>query len=415
MSQLERALRHIKCQPMIEDTEENMKMLKRMEEEFYGPQLIRKDADAAVATPAYSTLPDWVQPVFGRRLWSFMNYEKNVLAVLPKAKWQYSGWRMLTTPALDWSTHNATERTGGQSRGFNLPDTVKVTPVVNATQPKEIMHTWGVLEIDNFLSSIDDSIQIIPEMRAELGKEHAALINTMLVQGVESIAAAANKDWAGTNNIESLRRIISSDAEEDAIGGTYHNMFDPWVNYGLNPVDRDSGTTYDSQVVSFGSSIGTDGDITLPKIEQLWRQIQEAGGQTDVIITGADFVAALSEILEPERRFMGEMQVYPTYGGVRGLSPGVDAAFSVSSFRGIPIITTRVMRDTTTDTISPSLWLDTQYLELRTASPTRYMETSRTYDAYVAQNKMRIEGAYYTAAELICYRFNTQGKLRDAK
>lgn len=407
-----------RCQERIGDTEENLKALRELEVKTYGNQLIRKsDADATVATPVYTTLPDWAQPVFGRRVWSFLNYEKNVLAVIPKAPWRNSGWRMLTAGAMDW-THDNTEMVGGQARGFTLPDTLKVTPIVQATQPKEIMHTWGALEIDQFLSSVDDAIQIVPEMRAELGREHAALINTMLVQSVEPIAGGAAANWAGTNNIESLDRVIASSAEETALGGTHADMYDPWKQYAFKPVNRDSETVFDSQVVSFSGTMGTDGDITLPTIEKLWRQIIEAGGETDVIITGADFVSALSEILEPERRFMGEMKIVPTYGGVRGWSAGVDAAFSVASFRNIPMITTRAMRNTDGtygDTISKSLWLDTEYLELRTASPTRYMETSRTYDAYVAQNKLRVEGAYYTVAELICYRMNVQGKLRDAK
>lgn len=407
----------------VEDPVQNMLELRQMEKEFYGEsiakssQIRKSDADASVTAPVYTTLPDWAQPSFGRKVWSNLNYEKNVFAILPKARWNNSGWRMILTAAQSWE-HIATQLAGGISRGGALPETIKVTPAVNATQPKEIMHTWGALEIDQFLSSIDDSIQIVPEMRAELGREHAAIMNTMLVQSVEPLAANATANWAGTNNLESLDRIVSSDAEEDACGGSYTDMYNPWAQYAQQEVDRDSGTTFDSVVKSFSGTIGTDGDMTISKIEELWRTIVEAGGEPDVILTGADWVSALSEILEPERRFVGEAKVLPSYGGVQGLQSGVEAGFAVATYKGTPIITTRVMRNTDAtygDTISKAFMLDTNYLELRVASPTRYMETSRTYDAYVAQNKLRIEGAYYTVAELICYRFNVQGKLRDAK
>src|SRR3990170_1234777 len=404
-------------QERITDPEENIRLLKEMEARFYGSEVKKTDADTGPATPAYSTAPDWVQPVFGRRIWSYLNYEKNALAIIPKAPWRNSGWRMLTGAAADW-THDNTAMPGGVARAGALPDTIKVTPVIQSTQPKEIMHTWGVQEIDQFLSSVDDSVEIVPEMRAELGREHAMLMNTMVIQSIEPLAGGAAANNTGTNNIESLDRIISADAEEDGLGGTHINWYDPWVQYALTAVDRDSGTTYDAKVVSCGS-INTDGDLTLSKVNQLWRQIIEAGGNVDVILTGLDFVDALSEILEPERRFIGEARMLPRYGGVTGLqAPGVEAGFSVATYKGTPIVTTAQMRNTDAtygDTISKAMLLDTRFLELRTVAPTRYMETSRTYDAYAAQNKLRIEGGYYTVAELICYRFNVQGKLRDIK
>lgn len=408
----------VQVQERIDDPEENLRHLRELEKMFYGSKLVRKaDSDISVTTPVYTTLPDWVQPIFGRKVWSHLNYDKNAFAIIPKERWIQSGWRMLTTAAIDWA-HTGAEKAGGISRGAAIPDTVSTEPVVMATQPKEIMHTWGVLEMDAFLSSIDDAVAIIPYFREELGREHAAIINTMLVQSAEYLAANATANWAGTDNIESLRRVISSDAEEDAVGGTYANCFDPWTKYGLREIDRDATTTWDSIVVAPGGTLGTDGDLTLWAIEDVWRQIIENGGQPDVILTGADFVQALSEILEPERRFMGEALVVPQYGGVRGLAPGVEAGFRVATFRQIPMITTAVMRCTDAtngDTISPALFLDTEYLRLRVAAPTRYMETPRQYLSYLAQNKLRIEGGYLTTAELIAYRFNVHGKLRDIK
>jgi hypothetical protein len=148
----------------------------------------------------------------------------------------------------------------------------------------------------------------------------------------------------------------------------------------------------------------------------MWRQIKDAGGNPDVGVTGADFIIALSEILEPERRFVGEAQVVPTFGGVRGLAPGVEGSFTVSTFRNIPLITSPNVRCTDAtygDTISKLFMLDTSQIRFRVAAPTRYMETPSNYVSYMASNKLRIEGGYLTVGELVCYRFNTQGKLRD--
>jgi len=398
------------------DPEETARELRKMEEFFYGSRLIKKsDSDVAPASYAYSTAPTYTNPVYGRKVWSFLNYEANVPAIIPKEVWKQSGWRMVTAAAQSWA-HAGAELSGGITRGGSLPATISPTLAVNATQPKEIIHTFGVTEINQFLSSVDDSVALLPFIREELGKEHAAIINTMLVQSAEYLAGNASANWSGTNNLESLDRIISKDGEEDQVGGSHDHFFDPWKKYGIADVDRDSGTTYDAVVEAPGGTIGTDGDLTLASMNKVWRQIIENGGKTDVILTGADFVVALEELLEPERRYIGDAKVVPTYSGVRGLEPGVDAGFSVATFKGIPMVTTAAMRCTDStygDTVSKAMFLDTEYLRLRTAAPTRYMETDRNYTAYVAQNKLRIEGGYLTVMELLCYRFNVQGKLRD--
>lgn len=406
----------IPVQELLHDPDEQLKQLQKMEEMFYGSKMVRKDADAAPAAYAYSTLPTWVQPIFGRKVWSHLNFDKNVAAIIPKERWIKSGYRMCTAPGQS-AAHAGAEQAGGISRGGALPATIGPTIVVNSVQPKEIMHTWGVLEIDAYLSSIDDSVAIAPFVREELGLEHASIINTMLVQSAHYLAEQAGGNWAGSDNLESLDRLISSNAEETALTSADTTHFDAWVKYGLLAIDRDGAGGYDAIVNSPGT-VGVEADLTLTSVETTWRNVIEAGGKTDVILTGADFIQALSEILEPERRFIGEARVLPNYGGVKGLAPGVEAGFSVATLHGIPMIPSISVRCTDAthgDTISHAFYLDTEYLRLKIAIPTKYMETPANYTTYLAQDKMRIEGGYVTTAELLCYRFNTQAKLTYIK
>ena len=400
------------------DPGRTLEELRELEALTYGAELKKSDSDVSVATPAYTTASDWYQPVFGRQVWSFLAYDQNVMAILPKERWLQSGWRMLTSAAQAW-THAGAELTAGISRGGNLPDTISITPTIQSVQPKEIMHTWATHEIYAFLSSVDDSLAIVPEMRREIGLEHASIINTTLVQSAEYLAQNSAANWAGTSNFESLDRLVASGAEETAVGGSHTTYFDPYVLYGTTAVDRDSGTTYDSIVEAPGGTLNTDGDLTVASIDKIWRQIKEKKGTPDVILTGADFIIALSEILEPERRFVGEAQVVPTYAGVRGLAPGVEGSFTVSTFRGIPMIDSPNVRCTDAtdgDTISKMFMLDTDFIRFRVAVPTKYMEgRSGDYVTYQVSNALRIEGGYLTVGELIMYRFNTQGKLRDVQ
>ena len=119
----------VHVQERIDDPEKNLKELRELERKFYGSPIIRKaDADVAPATPAYTTAPDWVQPLFGRKVWSFLNYEKNVFAILPKEVWKQSGWRLLTAAGQSWA-HSGAELAGGIARGGALPDTIAPTIV----------------------------------------------------------------------------------------------------------------------------------------------------------------------------------------------------------------------------------------------------------------------------------------------
>ena len=48
------------------------------------PEVRKADADASTASPAYTTPPDFWNPIFGRKVWSALNYEENVFSIIPK-------------------------------------------------------------------------------------------------------------------------------------------------------------------------------------------------------------------------------------------------------------------------------------------------------------------------------------------
>jgi len=378
--------------------------MEEMEEFYYGPSKIKKADD-----PVLTTDPGWWQTIFGRKVWSWLDYEKNVFAILPKAPWRQSGWRVMTAPAFSWAQPTGGAQVpGGVDEHGAMPDTAHPTWAQLGTRPKTMIHGFNTSEVAEFLSGVDDAIDLLPELRREFGLEHAAIINTALITDVEQLAAAATADWAGTNNFETLDRIISSDSEEDAFGGTYAGYYDAWKKYATTEIDRDASTTYDA-IVDHNS--GTDRDLVLSLIDALFTKIWKAGGKPKVIVTGYDTKQAWQQLLEAERRFMETARVVPTFAGIRGVAPGVEAGFFVATYHGIPILETAQMP---ADTISRIFVLDTDFLELRIAKPTRYYETAPGA-GYIYLNKVGIEGAYETMGELLCNRFNIQAKLRDLK
>ena len=85
---------------------------------------------------------------------------------------------------------------------------------------------------------------------------------------------------------------------------------------------------------------------------------------------------------------------------------GNDAGLRVAAFDSIPIIRDK---DVTKDTKSRVYLLNTEYLYVGVKQPVQYYETQ---DFFVA-GTLGKKGMYYMAAELVCTRFNAQGKIRD--
>jgi len=91
--------------------------------------------------------------------------------------------------------------------------------------------------------------------------------------------------------------------------------------------------------------------------------------------------------------------------GVLG-EAGLNYDSRVGSYNGIPIYTSQHV---TKDTTSRIHLLDLPQLALRVAAPTTYVAN----DNLAVTQALTKQFALITAMELICYRFNTSGSVRD--
>ena len=90
------------------------------------------------------------------------------------------------------------------------------------------------------------------------------------------------------------------------------------------------------------------------------------------------------------------------------------AGFTVATYNDTPIIPSKnVISDA--GGISRIYSLDTDYLFLKIAKPTQYFEAGIDRGDPFSVNRLGTEGMYRTMLELICSRFNVQGKIRDIK
>jgi len=249
-----------------------------------------------------------------------------------------------------------------------------------------------------FVSGVDDAVALLPLLREQTGLDHAFCINYQLGVLMETGDAG--------DNIESIDRVISSKAEidgnSDIDGATEGLLYS-------TAYDIDSATTWDSQV---SENDGTDRDLTLTLIDSILQQVWDYGGLPKVLLTGTETLMRWQQLLEAERRFMDTARIVPTFGGVKGVAPGVEAGFMVATYHGIPILTSQHVPDH--DTIESLFYIDTDFIKFATAKPTTYSETGGGKD-FLYTGYFEYQGLYETMGELRCYNFAKQGKLTDLK
>ncbi len=308
-----------------------------------------------------------------------------MFALLPKIVWDKSGWRLIT--------NRAALSGGGVGENATLPDTIKPTFKEISTKPKIIAHSFNASEMETFLGTKDDGLgDVMKVMREEMGKHHAEMINKMLLANVTTVA---------NNDIESIDRVCSSLADEAIVDAGDADI------YGI---DRSDATnSWADAYVDHNS--GTARTFTVDLLDTALTNLRVAGANPKVIVTGYDTIERIQQALQAQQRFMGRELVVPTYGGIKGI-PGTEAGFNVATYQGIPIIPSK---DVLKDTLSRIYILDTDYLAFKVAYPTMYFESGMSKKDPFGINYLGDEGLFRTMGELICTRFNVQGKIRDLK
>lgn len=368
------------------------------------------DLIAKTNYPVYSgTTAAW-NAIYGKRVWSQLNYEANTFAMLPKQPWANSGWRTevgFPPSTAPWT--RGTAPTGGVAEVDAtpeislVPDTIRPSWDQLVAKPKQVWHGFDTSEIMDFLSGVDDSVDAMPVMRESMGKFHALQLDAML------LADAAGAAGGVIINLETLDRIISSYSEWNGDPNLTLEDSNPWDDSAGNQVDRSvtADAFYDSYV-SHNSDVART--LTLPIIDECLENIWLNGGKPKVIITGYDTLMAWQQLLQSQRRYMESAQVVATFGGIRSVAPGFEGGFMVSTYHGIPIIPSQNVIDETGEK-SRIYFLDTDYMWIRVARPTQYFESRDM----LLLGKIGFEGAYRTIGEVMCKNFKAQGKIRDIK
>ena len=393
----------------------SIKTIDQLEALYYGynRNLLRK-ADQPITTSTVGTF----NAIFGAYAWAQLNLEANAFGILPKYPWDKSGWRVITSKAVLKTTNSNTV----------LAETTKPVLQEIDVRPKTAQLPFSATEVMEWLAthSKDDIWGGLGSLRLYMAVQHKEFLNRKLLADVEGTVTGSGTH-TGTTDFETLDRIVSSSAEEDALGGSTTGSYDPWA--AGNDVDRDSSTVYDSTVEAASGTIGTNGVLTDDTLRTFQRKIRIAAGKDPNVFLGSHEVySEIQGLYMPSVRIpnpYGEALVQVDVNGIQTFK-GTGVGIHVDSIYGIPFIPSKDAPSDSGDSseIGRLFALDTSDAEgygyprigIQIAIPTEYYEATRRSAGYPFINNAFVEkGVFRTMGETVCRHFKSQGKIRDIK
>lgn len=370
--------------------------------DFY-PKYSRKTQGMGKADNQLETLDDgYRNVVYGSEVFSLLNGEANLFALLENRAWTKSGERIVT--------NRDTDRTLGDSgvgEGGALPDTIHPDIEEFEQSAKSIVHSFNVSQVKQLLAETDDDDLDDPfdwlrrwygegtEHQTGMG-EHPKDINVQLLNDTDETAG---------DNMESIDRAIS-DADESAL------LSDPSDNdlYGF---DRSDGE-FQSNVLENG---GTPQSFTINKLDDAIEAVKSNSGKNPVQDDGYFFLTGHDTYKIIEQEVGGKERLEPTRAqvGMNGVqtNPGEDVGIITQSYKQIPIFESD---DVIQDDLSRVYLVDSSTMFIKTLLPTQFYSTGVDIDDNpFAIDSLANEGAFVTIGELTCTNPAAHAKVRDLK
>jgi len=351
---------------------------------------IHKADDTWNTTGGATSNTDPFNTMYGATVFNQLNTKSEVFKLLNKEPWTQSGWRALATRPTT---------TAGRAEGAAFQDTDKPEIKNLSAALKEIVTPWEVSTRAELLSEADDGIKgILNFLRKENAEAHTYYMDAMLFTD------------AGTqegDNFESLDRATATLAYCTASGTGHPNDQSDADMYGI---DVTSNTWFDAGYTHFPSN-GTDDALALDDIDTGIATLLENGLDYSnlILVTGYDTYQDLKGLMQAgsNARWSYDLKAAGagSQNGVTG-EAGYNFDSRVGSYDGIPIFVTQ---HAASDTSSRIYLLDTSALALRVAAPTTYVDNQNL----AVLQKLSKEFAFITAGNLVCYRRNTSGSIRD--
>ena len=336
--------------------------------------------------------------MFGAAVFNQLNTKSEVFKLLNKEGWTQSGWRALT------ARHTITK---GLAEGAAFGDTDKPDLAEMSATLKEIVTPWEVTTKAELLSEADDGIKgILNFLRKENGEAHAYYIDNQLTTSVEANSDGSTGAGQAGVNFESLDRATSTlayvtDAQSPSNSQDDCDMYS---------TDISSNAWFDAGYTHFTDD-GSNNALALDDLDTGISTLLENGLDYNnlILLTGYDTYQNLKGLMQATSGAAYNYNLSAagagSQNGVTG-EAGLNFDSRVGAYDGIPIFLSQHIPK---DGGSRIYLLDTTALALRIAAPTTYVDNQNL----AVLQKLSKEFAFVTAGELICYRRNTSGSIRD--
>ena len=343
---------------------------------------IRKDDTIESTDPAGA-----FNTMFVAKVYNQLNTNSEVFKLLKKEPWTQSGWRVMT------ARHSTT---AGVAEGGAFPATEHLDLTEITATLKEVVTPWEMTSKAELLSQADDGLgNLVAFMRKENGEAHAFYIDQMLL---------ADSDTPASSNFESLDRVTISDAAANALCSNRSDA-------DIYDLDKSGTTAWADAFTQHNSDTPTA--LTLAFLDNAIESAMENGANYGslILLTGFDTYQDLKALMRTSSN--AAFQYNLAQGGAGSMNgvtgeAGLNFDSRVGAYDGIPIFLSQHVASESDSTGRIHL-LDMDNLAFRVAAPTTYLDHTNM----AVRQALAREYAFLTAGELICYRFNTQGSIRD--
>jgi len=344
-----------------------------------------------------SGLAGGLNTMFGAKVFSQLNTKSEVFKLLKKEAWTQSGFRALTA-------RHAT--TAGVAEGGAFPETDHPEIEEITLTLKEVVTPWQMSSKAEILSESDDGLgNLAAFMRKEQGEAHAFFLDDMLTKSVEANSDGSTGAGQAGNNMESLDRVTATlayvtDAQSPS------NSQDDCDMYGL---DISSKAFFDAGHTHFTDD-GSNNALALDDLDTMIAALLENGADYNnlVMLTGYDTYQNLKALMQGTNggyKFALDGAAAANQNGVTG-EAGFNFDSRVGAYDGIPIF---LSQHVPKDGAARIYMLDMENLALRIAAPTTYVDNTNL----AVRQVLSREYAFITAGELVAYRRDTSGSIRD--
>lgn len=335
--------------------------------------------------------------VYGSEVFSLVNHEPNIFALLENRAWVRSGERIATD-------HGHEMGSGGSPENASLDDTDRPPLDQFEVDAQTVQHNFDVSQVKELLAETEDDDLEDPfdwlrrwygtgtEHQTGMG-QHPKHINVQLGRDADEVE---------DDDLISIDQVIS-DAEERTILSNPENV----DVYGF---DRE--TEFQSNVLH---NDGNERTFVIDLLDDAIREVKENSGKNPVtdenyfFLTGHDTYQRIENEVGGKERLEAE-RVSVGMNGVE-TQPGDDVGITVQSYKQIPIFESV---DVPEDGISRVYLVDSSTMYFKTLLPTQFYSTGTEVDGNpFAIDRLGNQGLYVTIGQLSLVNPAAHVKIRD--